>query len=203
MRYNPMVASERYSAAEEDDRTMRWTEATHRADEHGNHNGVARSTPPFAGEVSLVMTIRHLLATTAMIAIGMALFAWNSGVAVFVLATVPMTVVLLSNSPKGFCRRWLRRFSIVVATTLLYFASVGPYVGTVRVFLAFDEHPAWLTELTDTLYFPHQYLSDHPITGSYFGPINLRYNIAWSVVGIGIRDIVSGTTTEFPAWFPR
>ncbi|WP_342190224.1 hypothetical protein Pla52nx_004589 [Stieleria varia] len=47
MRYNPMVASERYSAATEDDRAMRWTEATHRADEHGNHNGVARSTPPF------------------------------------------------------------------------------------------------------------------------------------------------------------
>ncbi|WP_146523878.1 hypothetical protein, partial [Stieleria varia] len=47
MRYNPMVASERYSAATEDDRTMRWTEATHRAVEHGNHNGVARSTPPF------------------------------------------------------------------------------------------------------------------------------------------------------------
>ncbi|WP_342190288.1 hypothetical protein Pla52nx_005943 [Stieleria varia] len=46
MRYNPMVAFERYSAATEDDRTMRWTEATHRADEHGNHNGVARSTPP-------------------------------------------------------------------------------------------------------------------------------------------------------------
>ncbi|WP_342190320.1 hypothetical protein Pla52nx_000147 [Stieleria varia] len=47
MRYNPMVASRRYGAAREDDRTMRWTEATHRADEHGNHNGVARSTPPF------------------------------------------------------------------------------------------------------------------------------------------------------------
>ncbi|WP_342190275.1 hypothetical protein Pla52nx_005646 [Stieleria varia] len=47
MRYNPMVASQRYSAAKEDDRTMRWTEATHRPDEHGNHNGVARSTPPF------------------------------------------------------------------------------------------------------------------------------------------------------------
>ncbi|WP_342190232.1 hypothetical protein Pla52nx_004690 [Stieleria varia] len=44
-----MVASRRYGAAKEDDRTMRWTEATHRADEHGNHNGVARSTPPFAG----------------------------------------------------------------------------------------------------------------------------------------------------------
>ncbi|WP_146523621.1 hypothetical protein [Stieleria varia] len=27
---------------------MRWTEATHRADEHGNHNGVARSTPPLS-----------------------------------------------------------------------------------------------------------------------------------------------------------
>ncbi|WP_342190236.1 hypothetical protein Pla52nx_004695 [Stieleria varia] len=51
MRYNPMVASERYSAATEDDRTMRWTEATHRADENGNHNGVARSTPPLFGNV--------------------------------------------------------------------------------------------------------------------------------------------------------
>ncbi|TWT89619.1 hypothetical protein Pla52n_67470 [Stieleria varia] len=44
--YNPMVASRRYSAAWEDDRTMRWTEATHRPDEHGNHNGVARSYYP-------------------------------------------------------------------------------------------------------------------------------------------------------------
>ncbi|TWT89617.1 hypothetical protein Pla52n_67450 [Stieleria varia] len=43
-----MVASQRHGAATEFDRTMRWTEATHRADEHGNHNGVARSTPPFA-----------------------------------------------------------------------------------------------------------------------------------------------------------
>ncbi|WP_231742878.1 hypothetical protein [Stieleria varia] len=49
MRYNPKVASERYSAATEDDRTMRWTEATHRPDEHGHHNGVARSTPPLFG----------------------------------------------------------------------------------------------------------------------------------------------------------
>lgn len=143
-----------------------------------------------------LMTIRRWMMITAFIALALGLLNLNAGVGYFTLSLIPLIGVALNRKTQS---RWLWRTCLLISLTLLYCFSVGPYVATVRFFLAFEDHPVWLSRMNDTVYFPHYFMSSKT---PQLGALLTRYCIEWSEVGIEFRDFVFRTSTRYPEWWP-
>ncbi|MEM6689796.1 MAG: hypothetical protein AAF664_10240 [Planctomycetota bacterium] len=142
--------------------------------------------------------IRHLIFTTAAVAITMAVSIYNLGFGLFCLSLLPTGSYLL-RSKRGKPRRPISRMTAITACLVsLYLGSVGPFFGVIYYMRANGLDRPSIESLSSRIYAPIAWLPTDTIPSRLL----TTYVISWEDSARTLTQHLNGTLEAQPEFSP-